>query len=62
MSKNPPIPGNALHSHALPGTEESTAMRAQGATKVHHAALLISAIASLITALTGVAVLFLHYS
>jgi hypothetical protein len=37
-------------------------MRAQEATKVQQAAVLISAIASLITALTGVAVLLLHNS
>ncbi|MEU5757307.1 hypothetical protein [Streptomyces sp. NPDC047829] len=39
---------------------DSTAMRALKATKMHDAALLVSAFASLITALTGVAVLLLH--
>ncbi len=37
-------------------------MRSQEATKLPHTAALISAIASLITALTGVAVLLLHYA
>jgi hypothetical protein len=62
QEKKPTVPEQALHGNAFTGTADSTAMRAQGATKVHHAALLISAIASLITALTGLAVLLLQHS
>jgi hypothetical protein len=60
--KEPTLPERALHSNALTGSPDSTAVRPQEATSVQQAAVLISAIASLITALTGVAVLLLHNS
>jgi hypothetical protein len=55
-------PGKALHGNALAGSPDSTAVTAREATKLHQTALLISALASLITALTGLAVLLLQHS
>ncbi|MFE2358955.1 hypothetical protein [Streptomyces parvulus] len=62
MSKKPTEPDYALHCHAYTGGVDRTAMRPEEATKLHHTAALISAVASLITALTGVVVLLLHYA
>ncbi|MFF6811017.1 hypothetical protein ACFZAG_14175 [Streptomyces sp. NPDC012403] len=58
--EKPNLPEEPLQCHGSRVTTEGTAMSAHKATKVHDAALLISAFASLITALTGVAVLLLH--
>ncbi len=62
LPEEPTQPSDALQCHAYNGTADSTAVRSQEATKLPHTAALISAIASLITALTGVAVLLLHYA
>jgi hypothetical protein len=58
--KKPTPPEQALHGNAYTSSPDSTAVRVQEATKAQQAAVLISAVASLITALTGVAVLLLH--
>lgn len=58
--EKPNLTDEPLQCHGSWVTPEGTATSAQESTKVHNAALLISAFASLITALTGVAVLLLH--
>lgn len=62
LEKKPNLPAQALHHNAYRGTPDSTAVRPQEASKLTQAAALISALASLITALTGAAVVLLHYS
>jgi hypothetical protein len=58
--EKPNLADTPSQCHGVWVTTEGTAMSPHKATKVHDAALLISAFASLITALTGVAVLLLH--
>jgi uncharacterized Fe-S cluster-containing protein len=47
--------------HGISVSQDSTAMRAGEATRWHQAATLITAFAALLQALTGLAVVLLHY-
>lgn len=62
MSEHDPVPDGArCQPNALTSAQNNTAMRPDEGPKNPHTALLVSAWASLITALTGVAVVLLDH-